>query len=695
MTDDGVRGGIFLPTDGHLDPSSLTNSFFAAAKAAGVAVHTHTRVTGVRVAASPAGRRVTHVDTDRGSIECDIVIAACGMYTTEVAAMAGVNVPIVPMAHQYLITKPIDGVTAELPSMRDPDNLVYFRNQGGGLVAGGYERDPRPWSLHGVPADFNYRLLDEDWDRFAPLMEAAIGRVPAIESAQIIQLLNGPEGFHPRQRVHPGPERSRWLLRGSRVLRPRHRRSRRGRQGHWPSGCWRARPASTAGRWTSPGSATRTGAAASPGSGPSRCTRPTTTSTTPTRNAEPADPCAAARPTRRWSPWAVSSVRSRCGERPNWFPSNAEVDLGPGADPTAFEAQRPAGWAGHHWHPAIAAEAVACRTTAAIFDESSFAKIAVEGPSALALLQRLCDNDLDVAVGSIVYTQMLNERGGIECDFTVTRLAEDRFRIVTGTAFAQHDLGWIRRQAARLDEGRRATITDVTAAWCCFGLWGPAAAEILQPLTDARLDADHFAYLTAQHISLAAVPVLALRVTFVGESGWELYCPTEFGAALWDLIWRAGQGFGLMAGGYRAIDSLRLEKGYRVWGADITPDDTPDEAGLAFCVKLDAGDFIGRDALLARRRSTDPSRRLVCLLLDDARAVALGSEPVRRVGGEVLGRVTSGGQGHATGTSIAYAYIPSELTPLGTRVEVELFGRPVGATVSRPPWDPTGARIRA
>ncbi len=693
MTLDGVRGGIFLPTDGHLDPSSLTNSFFAAAKADGVAVHTHTRVTGFGVTESRAGRRVHRVDTDRGSIQCDVVIAACGMYTTQVAAMVGVNVPIVPMAHQYLITKPIEGVTADLPSMRDPDNLVYFRNQGGGLVAGGYERDPQPWSLHGVPADFNYRLLDEDWDRFAPLMEAAIGRVPVIESAQIIQLLNGPEGFTPDNEFVLGPSEvegffvaagfcahgiagaggvgrvmAEWVLDGTPSL-----------------DCWKMDIRRFGGAYRSRDFA---------------LARTVEVYSTYYDIHYPNEERHAGRPLRRSAAYpALVELGCEFGEksmweRPNWFPANA---LGDRAD--EYESHRPSGWAGHHWHPAIAAESIACRSTAALFDESSFAKIEIVGPSALALLQRLCDNDLDVAVGSIVYTQMLNERGGIECDFTVTRLADERFRIVTGTAFAQHDLGWIRRQAANVAEGDEATVTDVTAAWTCLGLWGPNAAAILQTLTATPLDQTSFPYLTAQDLSVGPIPTTALRVTFVGESGWELYCPTEFGATLWDLIWRAGAEHGLVAAGYRAIDSLRLEKGYRVWGSDITPDDTPYEAGLGFCVKLEAGGaptgFIGRDALISQRESGGPTRKLVCLLLDDPLAVALGSEPVRRLDGAVLGRVTSGGQGHATRTSIAYASVPTDLASLDTRLEVELFGRWVGATVSKPPWDPTGGRVRA
>jgi 4-methylaminobutanoate oxidase (formaldehyde-forming) len=278
---------------------------------------------------------------------------------------------------------------------------------------------------------------------------------------------------------------------------------------------------------------------------------------------------------------------------------------------------------------------------------------------------------------------MLNARGGIECDFTVTRLAEDRFRIVTGTAFGRHDLAWIRQHAP--GDGS-VTVTDVTSAYACLGLWGPASREILGPLTTDPLE---FPYLRARELAVGSVPCLALRVTYVGELGWELYCPAEFGLALWDAVWEAGRGHGLVAGGYKAIDSLRLEKGYRVWGADITADDTPYEAGLGFAVKLDK-DFLGKEALAA-----EPERQLACVTLADPRAVALGSEPVR-VGGELAGRVTSGGYGYTVGRSIAYAYLPASSCEHGTAVEVEIFGEWVaGEVADEPLYDPAGERLRA
>jgi glycine cleavage system aminomethyltransferase T len=287
---------------------------------------------------------------------------------------------------------------------------------------------------------------------------------------------------------------------------------------------------------------------------------------------------------------------------------------------------------------------------------------------------------------------MLNSRGGIECDFTVGRLAEDRFSIVTGTAFGNHDREWIRRH---LPEDGSVQVHDVTSQWACFGLWGPRAREVLQPLTPQDLGNEAFPYMSLRETTVGSVPVRMLRVTYVGELGWELYCPTEYGLGLWEALWEAGQPHGVLAGGYRAIDSLRLEKGYRVWGADVTPAETPYEGGVGFCVKLDkAGGFLGRDALLeARKRG--PRTRLCCLTLEDPRSIALGNEPVR-VGDEVVGRVTSGGYGYTVARSIAYAHLPPEHAEPGTAIAIDIFGRWVEGEVAKEPlFDPKGERIRA
>ncbi|MGN6378560.1 MAG: aminomethyltransferase family protein, partial [Gaiellales bacterium] len=359
---------------------------------------------------------------------------------------------------------------------------------------------------------------------------------------------------------------------------------------------------------------------------------------------------------------------------------------------TGDEGLRPRGWAGHNWSPAIHAEAMATRERAGLFDQSSFAKIEVRGSGATGFLQRLCANDVDRPVGSVVYTQSLNSRGGIESDFTVTRLGERRYRIVTGTAFGNHDLGWLRKHAP--DDGS-VELVDVTSAFACFCLWGPRSRDVLAQLTRADVSGAEFPFMRAREIAVGDVPCLAARVTYVGELGWELYCPSEYGGRLWDLLWEAGREHGIAACGYRAIDALRLEKGYRVWGADITPEDTPDEAGLGFAVRPDKGEFVGREALLEARNGNRPARRLACLVLDDPRSVTLGSEPVR-AGGEVVGRVTTGGYGYAVQRSIAYAYLPAALAEVGSAVEVEVFGEWIaGAVAAEPLYDPKGERIRA
>ncbi len=673
MTTESVQGAAYLPTDGYVDPSQLTLALAEGARRRGAEVETGTRVTGIRLERG----RVQAVETDRGEIETEIVVNAGGMYAPDIGALAGVNVPIVPMAHEYLITKP-SGLPADMPTMRDPSLLVYFRPESGGLIMGGYERHCAPWGLDGIPADFNSRLLDEDWPRFEELMENAVVRVPELAEMEVIRLINGPEAFTPDGEFILGPSDVRgfwiaagfcahglagaggmgklvaeWIVEGTPSLDVWHMDSRRFGAAYRSRGYTLARTKEIYETYYDvkyPGHERTAG-------------RPLRLS--------PAYP-------RLEKLGAVFGEKSGW-ERANWFEPNA----GQGD-----ESLRPHGWAGKLWSPAIGAEHIACRESAVLFDESSFAKIEVSGARAAEFLESLCGNRIARSVGAVTYTQMLNPRGGIECDFTVTRLGDDRFRIVTGTAFGQHDLAWIRQHAP--DDGS-VHVADVTSSYACLGLWGPRARDVLQPLTTTDLGNDAFPYLRARELAVGSVPCLALRVTYVGELGWELYCPSEYGIRLWDTLWEAGREHGLVAGGYKAIDSLRLEKGYRVWGADITPEDTPFQAGLGFAVKLDKGDFVGREALVA---APTPERVLRCLVLDDPRAVALGSEPVR-IGDELVGRVTSGGYGYTVERSIAYAYLPGE-HEIGADVGVEIFGEWVSGTVAAEPlYDSAGERLRA
>ncbi|HMD52028.1 MAG TPA: FAD-dependent oxidoreductase [Solirubrobacteraceae bacterium] len=684
MSTDGVRCGSYLASDGYLDPSLLTSALAEGARAGGGRIYTHTRVTGIDV----AGGRVTGVQTEWGPIEAEVVVNAGGMFAAEIGRLAGVRVPVVPFAHEYLVTQPFREVGAgedrvHLPTLRDPDLLIYYREEGGGLIMGGYERHSAPWALDehlldAIPPDFNGRLLEEDWPRFEEIAENSLRRVPAMGQITVTRLINGPEAFTPDNEFCLGESEvagffvaagfcahglagaggigrlmAEWIL-----------------EGEPSSDVWEMDIRRFGPHFRSPSYTLK---------------RTQEVYETYYDIRYPGHERLAGRPLRTSSayPWhqehgAVFGEKSGW-ERVNWYESNASL---------GDESLRPRGWAGMHWSAAIGAEHLATRERAGLFDESSFSKLEIAGPGAAGFLERLCDNHVARDIGAITYTQMLNRHGGIECDFTVTRVEEELFSIVTGTAFGNHDLSWIRRHEPA-DGGVRCS--DVTARWACFALWGPRARDILAPLTEDPLD---FPYMRMRELSVGDVPVRALRVTFVGELGWELYCPTEYGAGLWRALWRAGAGHGLLAGGYRAIDSLRLEKGYRVWAADITAEENPYEAGLGFCVKAEGG-FIGSEALGVGRAEGPPAprRRLRCLVLADGRSVALGNEPVR-VQGEILGRVTSGGYGYTVGRSIAYAYLPGEI-PMGAEVEVDIFGEWIAGEVAKEPlYDPAGERVR-
>ncbi|MGH3024428.1 MAG: GcvT family protein [Gaiellaceae bacterium] len=676
MSTEGVLGAAYLPTDGYVDPSQLTFALAEGARRRGAELYTNTRVTGIDV----EGGRVTGIETDKGSIEAEVVVNAGGMFAGEIGRLAGVNVPVVPMAHEYLITKP-SGVPHDVPTMRDPSLLVYFRGESGGLVMGGYERHPAPWGLDGIPADFNGQLLSEDWERFEELMTNAVVRVPELEEAEVVKLVNGPEAFTPDGEFILGETdvRGFWVAAGFCA----HGLAGAGGMGQLVAE-WIVEGVPSLDVWEM--DSRRFGRHYA--SREYTLARTVEVYSTYYDVKYPGHERQAGRPLRlsptyeRLEELGAAFGEKSGWERTNWFEPNA-------AD--GDESLRPRGWAGRLWSSAIGAEHRACREAAALFDESSFAKLDVVGPGAAEFLERMCANRVARDVGAVTYTQMLNERGGIECDFTVSRLAEDRFRIVTGTAFGQHDAAWIRSHAP--DDGS-VLVEDVTSRLACLGLWGPRAREILQPLTTEDLSNETFPYMRTRELSVGPVPCLALRVTYVGELGWELYCPTEFGLRLWDTIWEGGRDHGLVAGGYKAIDSLRLEKGYRVWGADITPDENPYQAGLGFAVKLDKGDFLGREALL-EANGDPPERRLACLVLDDPRSVALGSEPVR-VGDRVVGRVTSGGFGYTVERSIAYAYLPAADVEPGQAVGVEIFGEWVGGAVAEEPlFDPAGERIRS
>lgn len=677
MNKEGVLGAIFTPTDGSIDPTGLTMALAAGAKSRGTKILLHTRVTAITV----KDDRVTEVVTDQGTIKTEVVVNAAGQWGGEIGKMVGVNLPVVPMAHLYAITKPVKGLDHGVPTLRDPDNLVYWREEVGGFITGGYERKSVPFGLDGIPEGFAYQLLPPDWDRFLPLMQNSIMRVPAVETAEIRQLLNGPEGFTPDGEFLLGPTTV---------------------KGFWVACAFCAHGLAGAGgigkvmaewiiegipEWDVWGLDTRR-------FGPNYASQKYTVDRTletygryydihyPNEERFTGRPLRLSPAYHRQNELGASFGEKFGWERVNWFKSNE------GKMTKAYE---PRGWAHKHWSTAIEYEHVGTRERAGLFDETSFNKIEIRGKGALAFMQSLCDNNLDKPVGSIVYTQMLNARGGIECDFTVTRVEADRFLIITGTAFGVHDMSWIR---LHMPEDGSVIMEDVTSQYACIGLWGPKARTILQQVTKSNVSNAAFPYMTMQAIAVGDVPVLAMRVTYVGELGWEFYSPMEYGLALYNTLLQAGESEGIVSAGYRAIDSLRLEKGYRYWGADISPDYTPYETGQGFCVDLNKGDFLGREAML-KRKQEGVKQKLCCLSLADPTAIAIGKEPIRSAD-KIIGWVTSGGYGYTVRKSIAYGYLPAEYAKAGTQLEIELFGERIKAVVEREPlWDPKGERIRA
>ena len=686
MSTEGVLGAAWLPTDGYLDPSQLTYALADGARRGGCDVFTNTRVTGIET----GDGRVRKVVTENGEIEADVVVIAGGMYAAELGRLAGVRIPVIPMSHQYLVTQPFrPDDSARLPTLRDPDLLVYYREDGKGLVMGGYEHQSAaafmpqgPDGFDEIPHDFNGRLLEDDVDRFEEIIENSKRRVPAMDEITVTRIINGPEAFTPDNEFCLGETEVGGLFVAAGFCA--HGLAGAGGIGKVMAE-WIAEGEPSLDLWTMDvrrfGSQYR-----SPQYTHARIRETYETYYDiryPNHEREAGRPLRVS-PANAWHREHGAAFGEKSGwERVNWYEPNAEK---------GDESLRPRGWAGQHWSPAIGAEHLATRETAGLFDESSFAKMEIAGPGAAELLERLCDNRVAREIGKITYTQMLNRRGGIECDFTVARLAEERFSIVTGTAFGNHDREWIRRNAPT--DGS-VQITDVTSQFACFGIWGPKAREILQPLTPQDLGSEAFPYMSLREITVGNAPVRALRVTYVGELGWELYVPTEYGLGLWRALWEAGEPHGMVAAGYRAIDSMRLEKGYRVWGADITPDETPYEGGVGFAVKLDKdGGFIGREALVEAEEA-GPRKRLVPILLEDPRSVSLGNEPVR-IGGEIVGRVTTGGYGYTLEKSIAYAYVPPEHAEAGTEAEIEIFGEWItGEVASEPLFDPKMERIKA
>ncbi|WP_113910828.1 GcvT family protein [Roseovarius dicentrarchi] len=638
MNVDDVVGAAFMPTDGQANPADITQALAKGARMAGASIFEDTKVTDIEIEKG----RIRAVITDQGRIECERVICCAGQWTRAFAARFGVNVPLVPMEHQYMVTEPIEGVTADLPTLRDPDRLTYYKEEVGGLVMGGYEPNPIPWAKNGIPKGFHYSLLDSNFDHFEQLMELALGRVPALETAGIKTLTNGPESFTPDGNfiIGEAPELKNFFVgagfnafgiaagggAGMALAEWVHK-------GEPPFDLWSA-------------DIRRFGA-------PHFDTDWVRTRTIEAYSKHytmgwPHEENTSGRPCRKSPLYAQLKARGACfgeklgWERPNWF-----ADLSAGEKP-----QDRYTFGRQNWFDAVGREHRAAREAAVLFDQSSFAKFVLKGPDAGAALGWIAANDVDKPVGALTYTQMLNDHGGIECDLTIGRTGEDEYYIVTGTGFATHDFDWIRRN---IPAGMNCQLFDVTSAKAVLSLMGPNARAILEQVTQSDVSNGAFPFGTLRTIGIAGCPVTALRVTYVGELGWELHLPVEFATTVYDALMKAGAAHGLIDAGYRAIESLRLEKGYRAWGSDIGPDHAPLEAGLGWAVKLgkDVG-FKGRAAAEALKQSG--VRKMMAGFTVDPGIVLLGRETIYRNGARA-GWLTSGGYGYTVQKSIGYGYV--------------------------------------
>jgi 4-methylaminobutanoate oxidase (formaldehyde-forming) len=676
-----VVGAAFLPTDGQVNPADITQSLAKGARLRGVRIFEDTNVLGIELERG----RVTAVNTTRGRVACDVVVNCAGQWARQVGALAGVNVPLVSVQHQYLITDAIPGIGRDLPTLRDPDRLTYYKEDVGGLVMGGYEPNPRPWAQDGFPDNFNFQLLQPDWDHFQPILDLALARVPALATAGVKELINGPESFTPDGNFILGPAPgvsgfyvgagfnafgiaagggagkvlAEWIVGGEAPFDLWPVDIRRFGAPHLDIDWVRARTLELYGKHYT--------------------------------IAWPGEEHASGRPLRR-SP-LYQQLKSQGAvfgeklgwERPNWFAAAGE----PAQD--AYSFARP------HWFGAVAREHQAARERVALFDQTSFAKFQLVGSDAEQALSWICANDVARPAGALVYTQLLNERGGIECDLTVARLAADQYYIVTGTGFATHDFDWIARH---IPAGLDARLLDVTPAYAVLALMGPQARRVLEPLTRADLGNAAFPFGQVRRLQLAGAPVLALRVTYVGELGWELHIPVEFAASVYEALMAGGAGFGIANAGYRAIETLRLEKGYRAWGADIGPDHTPFEAGLGWAVKLKTDQpFLGRTALSALAPA--PLKKWLCAFtVDDPRQQLLGRETIYR-DGERVGWLGSGGYGHTLQTNIGYGYVrrPEGVSReylLGGTYELEVATERVPCRIHLGAlYDPQSLRIKA
>lgn len=675
-----VRGAVYLPKDGVASPSEVTHALAAAAEMAGAQVFEQTRVDEVLL----RDGRVAGVRTDRGDIACEYVVNCTGMWARELGAGAGVAIPLHAAEHFYLVTEPVDGLSPDLPVLRLPDDATYARNEAGKLMVGFFEPGAKPWATDGIPADAEFLTLPADWDHLEPWIEKAAKRIPVFGQVGIQLFFNGPESFTPDDRYVLGeaPGLSGYFVAAGFNSVGFASGGGAGRavadwvvDGHPPMDLWevdirRFMPFQRNRRYL--------------------YGRTTETLGLLYEMHWPFRQMTTSRGIRRSPLHDRLAARGACfGEVAGWERANWYAPAG--VEP-AYEYS----YGRQNWFPYAAEEHRAVREGVALFDQTSFGKLLVQGRDAEAVLNRVCAGDVAVEPGRIVYTPFLNERGGIESDVTVTRLDGSRFMVVTTGTSTMKDLDWLVRAIGR-DE--HATVTDVTSAEAVISVMGPRSRELLGAMTDADMSNAAFPFGTAREIDLGLGFVRAARVTYVGELGWELYVPTELATHVYDELVRAGEAVGLRHAGYHALDSLRIEKAYRHWGHDMSDEDSPLQAGLGFTVAWDKpGGFVGREALL-RQRDDGIRRRLVVVTLDDPEPLMYHNEPILR-DGRIVGRITSAAFGHTIGRSIGLGYVTREDGPVdrewleggGIEVEVALERLPAVASL-RPPYDPASARI--
>jgi dimethylglycine dehydrogenase len=676
---DGVLGGAWIPTDGYVDPSGATNALAAGARSGGVTIERRTRVTGLR----PRGEGGWDVETDRGTIACEVLVDAAGMWARQLGQMAGVDLPIVPLEHEFIVTEAVPALAdlrTEIPVIRDPEASFYVRGELDGLIVGPFEPHTKAWSVEGVPWDFENRLLEPDMDRIEGVLVLASERFPAVAEAGITRVVNGPDGYTPDGRPLMGwvpGARNLFVLAGFSIFGIVFGAGAGKYAAEWivdgqPSDDMWEVDVRRFGPWAS-------------------TTRFLVDRALDVYEHEyaihyPNEERPAGRPVktdplyeRLRERGAVYGFRSGW-ERPLWFaPEGVEA-----TDELTFHTP--------NWVEHVAAECRAVRERVGVLDQTSFAKYEVSGPGSAAFLDRLCANALPGHDGRIVVTQMLTERGGIECDLTVTRLDPDRFYVVSAAATEVHDLDWIERH---LPPSGSVSLENVTERTGVLTVAGPRSRELLSTLTGDDVSNQAFPWMSARQIRLGSVPVFALRISYVGELGYELHHPIDHLDRLYELLLEAGEPLGLVDFGYRALDSMRMEKGYRLWGADLSPDHTPFEAGLDRFVRLDKDDFIGREALVRQREEGIPLT-LACLTIDTADAIPHGNEAIATPGGDVVGYVAACERGHVVAATIALAYLPIELAAAGTPLEIDVLGEWRRATVTEVPLlDPANERLRS